>query len=183
LGEAFTIVGNSYRRVGKFVEAEKAHSSGIDIRKKLVAGDPDNVTDKENLAISWSRLADVFWDEGNYAQTLNDSNEAISIMKNLVEYNRSNQFFDEELADSYALAGSALRRLDRQDDAIRAYQSALVIRQALANAQPENVERSRKLEWTRQQLHDLDDRQPTEASPSATTNNSQVSAQGAAKPQ
>jgi eukaryotic-like serine/threonine-protein kinase len=175
LGEAFTIVGNSYRRVGKFGEAEKAHSSGIDIRKKLVAGDPDNITDKENLAISWSRLADVFWDEGNYAQALNDSNEAISILKNLVENNRGNQFFAEELAYAYASAGSALRHLDRRDDAIQAYRSALVLRQvsANANAQPENAERSRNLEWTLQQLHDLGDRESAEANLPAATNNSQ----------
>jgi eukaryotic-like serine/threonine-protein kinase len=183
LGEAFTIVGNSYRRVGKFGEAEKAHSSGIEIRKKLVAGDPNNVMYKDNLAVSWSRLADVFWDKGDYAQALSGWNEAISIMKNLVEYHRGNQFFDEELAYSHDSAGSALTRLDRRDDAIRAYRSALAIRQVLAKAQPENVERSRNLEWTLQQLHDLGDREPTAASPSATINDSQLPALGAARSQ
>jgi tetratricopeptide (TPR) repeat protein len=150
LGEAFTIVGNAYRRVGNFSDAEKAHTSAIDVRNKLVAADPNNIMYKDNLAISWSRLAAVFWDEGDYAQALNDWNEA----------------------------RSALRLLHRPDDAIRAYRSALVIRQALANAQPENVERSRKLEWTLQQLHDLGDRDLPE-----TTNNTQMPTLGAARPQ
>jgi tetratricopeptide (TPR) repeat protein len=178
LGTAFTIVGNAYRRVGNFSDAEKAHTSAIDVRNKLVAADPNNIMYKDNLAISWSRLAAVFWDKSDYAQALNDWNEAISIMKSLLEHNRGNQLFNEELADSYFSAGSALRLLHRADDAIRAYRSALVIRQALASAQPENVERSRKLEWTLQELRDLGDRDLP-----ATTNNSQVPTLGAAKSQ
>src|SRR5262249_25475598 len=75
---AFTIVGNAERRLNRLKEAQEAISSGIAIRRKL---DPNNSVYMADLAVSWLRLSDVLWEQGDYPGVLQAGQHAIGLLK------------------------------------------------------------------------------------------------------
>src|SRR5262249_8130282 len=108
-----------------------------------------------DIAWTWLRLDDVLWEQGDYAGALDAAQHALDINKKLVEDDSSNLQFKRNLAESYSYEGSALRRLHRPAEARPAYETALVIRQDLAKAAPDDRGLSNDIAWTLDRLRDL----------------------------
>jgi tetratricopeptide (TPR) repeat protein len=155
LATAYTVVGNSARRLGKLNDAHVAIASSIDIRQKLVEFDPNNVTFGHDLSISWSRLYYVYWEEANYSEALNAQQRAIALLQKLVAAHPTNFEMQSDLAESYACSGNALRRLDRTDEARNAYETALAIRRQMATARPSDRDVANAVAWTIDRLAEL----------------------------
>jgi eukaryotic-like serine/threonine-protein kinase len=156
LANAFTLVGNASRRLGKFDEAHAAHASAIEIRQKLSRSDPTNVAIQADLAVSWSRLGDLLLDQNDYGPALDAYQKGLATINKFADLDSSNQFLRDTIGQLYSGIGRSFQGLNRNMEARQAYQLSQAIWEELTKKQPQNATFRQNLEWSRQRLREVD---------------------------
>jgi eukaryotic-like serine/threonine-protein kinase len=155
LANAHTIVANASRRTGKMNEAKVSHNAAIKIRSDLVKADPNNTGFKADLAVSWTRLGDVFSDLRDYPAALDAEQQSIALSQQIIAIDSANANWLITIAWSYSNMGNYLERLGRRAEARAAYQGALSVRETLAKINPENKSWANDIAWTRERVTNL----------------------------
>ena len=140
VGTAYTCLGIASRLLKRLDDARIALLEGLNIRRSLVEREKANFQYKSDLAISWSQLNAVLWEQADYSGALEAEQSALLLRRELAALDTKNLELQADIAGSYSDIASALERLDRRPEAREALEMALNIRQLLVRSQPNRAD-------------------------------------------
>jgi serine/threonine protein kinase/predicted Zn-dependent protease len=146
LAETFARVATIQSQLGAWTDARNARDQAIALYEALLRETPDDIELRLNLARSYLHSGAC--------------TKAIEIGKGLVAADPAETRFRNELADAYNSQGSRQSRGGDPAGALRSYQEALTLREALVHQEPENPAFQRGLAQTLNNLGVLLQRQP-----------------------
>jgi tetratricopeptide (TPR) repeat protein len=153
---ADAMVGNALRKLGRLDDAYASQSAAVTMRQALVAADPNNEALREDLAVSFSRLAEVFMDQKNYSQALDAYQQGLRTVQEAAQSDGAGQNLKQLVGALYAGEGISRLGLNQNAEARQAFQSSLAARKELVERQPDNAGFKQDVEWTTERLEALD---------------------------
>lgn len=116
--------------------ARASFTSAVAILEKLLAGDPGQAAWQRDLAMSYSRLAEV---SGVWATSRDLHQKAVDLQKSLVTKDHANSAWRHDLADLYRGLGSVQFGMGGEKPARAAKIAELELREKLAEEAPSNA--------------------------------------------
>jgi tetratricopeptide (TPR) repeat protein len=121
------------------------------LREKLVVAQPGDATRQSQFAFVKSRFAEELLADGNVSAALSNARDNVAMQRKLIAANPGPRR-EEELALGLRLLGDVLRANKNRVEAIAAYRESVAIRQKLASAEPNDVDRQNAVAFSYDRL-------------------------------
>ena len=150
LATAYEKIGNVQSELfkpsaGKTSDALLSHQKSLEIREKLFAAEPGNISRGLDAARSLAGIGDIFSMIGRVAEAAESYREAIRLDEQLLALDRKNVAVRRVLAGNYARLGQAVLRSGSLDSALLHYNKSLEIYQDLLAENPTDTSLQRSL--------------------------------------
>lgn len=148
---ALDILEKVYSSRSDWPQAKAVSMEVLQIRRELVAAEPDNSLQRLNLAVSLGNLAQRCLKMKDVAEARGYATEAVEISRTLHEDNPDSDNRLDQLALSFAFLGQVCMEETKWTEAKAALTESMRIRQGLQGRDPANTEwlRSLALCWNR----------------------------------
>ena len=144
--KAGDIQGNPYyANLGDMNGAFQSYQKALAIREELATLNPNDTLTRDDLADSYSSVADIYWGKGDYTSALEFYNKALMIAVALVNEEPEKTSNKENLAGRYYNVGQTLRKTGDFPGALESFQKSLDINQAMVSVEPGNTRYSHAL--------------------------------------
>jgi len=154
--KAFLRVGEIRHALGRYVEAEDAMNQAVGLLLPLVEQFPGDAAYQEELGRSYEDLAFTLRELGRLEQAEKALHAALKWQQPLADTFADRPAYRQALARTFNSLGNLLHdivnSLERPEEARKAHQQALALRQKLAQDFPDNAEYQRDLS---QSLHNM----------------------------
>jgi len=132
-------VGNFHNTIGNLEKALSYYEEQSRLGKELYESNPQNVSFKNGLAISYSKLGETHTSLGNLEKALSYYEKDKQLSEELYESNPQNVIFKNGLAISYEKLGSTHTSLGNLEKALSYYDDETRLFEELYEANPQNV--------------------------------------------
>ncbi len=138
------IQGNPYNaNLGDTEGALTSYRKALAIREALK--DNRDVDLAMEMGRSYRALGDILEQKGNVAATIENYRRSLSIFQKLATANPENFAVQDEYARAQEVLGDGLGRTDLKEERLKAFQSALLIRQQLRTQRPNDMKLRRSI--------------------------------------
>ncbi len=137
LAVAYDKIGSLTFDVARSLEI---HLKARSLNQALVKAEPGNRKYQEQLAVSYSYIADLSKEGGDSSGALDNNEKARAIMEALVSSDTANIQYRSRLAANYEDLSKTLTEIGQITEAMKYDRKALVIRKELTAAEPANPE-------------------------------------------
>jgi serine/threonine protein kinase len=121
-------------------KALEIHLKARSLNETLVKAEPGNPKYQQQLAVSYSYVADLSKESGDSSGELDNNEKARALMEALVASDPANIQYRSRLAENYEEMSMTLTEIGQITKAMEYGRKALVIRGALVTAEPANAE-------------------------------------------
>jgi tetratricopeptide (TPR) repeat protein len=138
-------IGDVRRRLKELPTALKLHREELEIRRRLLARDPGNLTARRNVSSALDYLGNTLRESNDLASARTAFNEQLEIDRAIAKDDPDNINSLTDLAWSLNRLGDLDRDASRHNDAARSYEEALAIQRKLIAREPNSLVRMRAL--------------------------------------
>jgi tetratricopeptide (TPR) repeat protein len=131
--------GIYFNNTGNIVGERYAYTQYGIIYQKLLEIDPDNLSYKNGLAISYSKLGGIYEQTGDWKNALLNYQEQLRIFKEIYESSPENLFYKNGLAISYSKLGGIYQQTGDWKNALLNYQEVFRKKKEIYESSPENL--------------------------------------------
>ncbi len=140
-------VGKALSDMGLLEQARQHYERSLQIRRQVVAGQPDEPTWRRRLSVGLNRVGEILAKLGDPEGALRHYQEALEIREQLAGANPDSGRADRDLALSQAFVAAQLRELGRYEEATAHLESGLPIFEARVQLDPLDARARRDLAW------------------------------------
>jgi serine/threonine-protein kinase len=169
LGDVFLRIGsgnpNGGGNEGALAAARALYQQEFQIRKELVAADPNDARAQRGLSISYDKLGDVSLQAGKLSDAMGFYQKGRDIAEKLAAADPNDMETQRDLSISHNRLGDVSLRAGRMSEALGFYQKGVANREKLAAADPNDTQAQRDLSISYDRLGDVNRQlgQPAEA--------------------
>ncbi|HWC77617.1 MAG TPA: serine/threonine-protein kinase, partial [Blastocatellia bacterium] len=142
----------STANLGDTAGAMDSYKKAVAIRESLAAANPSNSDDRRQLALIYSRLAELLEETGEPQAAMQKYQESLAIRQELYNANPADRQCRRELATSYFEMGEARTSLGDLDGALENREKMRPIFESLAQEEPANAVARRNVSLTYKKL-------------------------------
>ena len=133
-------VGNVLMTSGKIGEAREHYRQSVDVMKQLVAGDPQNVDTRRQLARSYAMLGQSIVRSGALGDALADYESSLAIYRELSAEDPENNRARRSVGIVLSYIAFVKKEMGRTQEAFEDYKQWLDIEKELAIRDPNNID-------------------------------------------
>jgi tetratricopeptide (TPR) repeat protein len=137
--EALDQQGGVLMARGDLAGALKSYHDGHAINEKLARLEPKNAQWQRELAVSYTKIADVLNAQGDLAGALQNYRKAVAILETLTAQNPANTRWQRDLSAAYSLTSAVLSSQGDLAEAFLNSRNSLTIREKLTKQDPANA--------------------------------------------
>jgi tetratricopeptide (TPR) repeat protein len=138
-------IGDIKRRLRDFPAAVRSHREELDIRRKLLARDPNNLAAKRNVSSALDYLGNTMRESKDLEGARTAFNEQLDLDRAIAKVDPNNVTSLTDLAWSLNRLGDFDRDASKPNDAAKYYEEALAIQRQLIAREPDSPVRMRDL--------------------------------------
>jgi tetratricopeptide (TPR) repeat protein len=154
LGLVHSRLGAVHLRLGRSADALVSHRAALRLREEYMTADPSNAQARRDWTISLINVADILSDQGQLAVARDYYQRALDARLDAAGRD-GGTLAQRDLTVAYDRIGEILLRMRQPRASIENYRRALAIDEALARADPGNVDLRRNLGDGHESLGDL----------------------------
>jgi tetratricopeptide (TPR) repeat protein len=138
-------IGDIKRRLRDFPAAVRSHREELDIRRKLLARDPNSLAAKRNVSSALDYLGNTLRESNDLEGARTAFNDQLDLDRAIAKVDPNNVTSLTDLAWSLNRLGDLDRDASKPNDATKYYEEALAIQRQLIAREPDSLVRMRDL--------------------------------------